>query len=107
MKRKRFSEEQIIGILKESEAGQENRKIWTELKNSAEVVLIPKNLTPMQKLRRLWKGHIKDNARKTPEAYLAVKGTSRYQPQAEVQVGPFCLPPVQLGKRNSLEWLNV
>ena len=27
MKRKRFSEEQIIGILKESEAGQENREI--------------------------------------------------------------------------------
>ena len=27
MKRKRFSEEQIIGILKESKAGQENREI--------------------------------------------------------------------------------
>lgn len=27
MKRKRFSEEQIIGILKESEAGRENREI--------------------------------------------------------------------------------
>ena len=27
MKRKRFSEEQIIGILKESEVGRENREI--------------------------------------------------------------------------------